>query len=446
MSRTSTVNPNRERQAWIVAASVFITLFLVWGGGVNTGPVFLPPLLKYFGWTRARVSTLGSAGALMAGACGPFIGWLVDRIEARRVMLLGAIVTGAGLLAASRVHSYYPLLAANLMIAMGVTAATLIPASLVIAGWFSERRGLAMGLTFAGTSLGGAVMIVVANKAIAFGGWRAGYVAMALPMLMIVAPLVFFVVRSRPSARNASPELAHTDVEPIVMPGVELIEAFSTRSFWLIAIAEFFYACAIGGILVHLVVYLIGAGYTASLSASSLSMIYLMSTLGKLSMGPSADRLSPRTVLSLVFGGAAVGTILLFAAKSGLMLAGFIVLVGGRGWHTVGVAAAGVYPVAGAETSGLGARSSRNLRDHRRSDRPSGGGTHFRRDRQLRDRSWRVCGDVVGAALAIYACIPLRLQQELARLGRRTTWIAHPPEVRKPLIHACITQLLPPLC
>ena len=46
----------------------------------------------------------------MAGACGPFIGWLVDRIEARRVMLLGAIVAGAGFLAASRVHSYYPCL------------------------------------------------------------------------------------------------------------------------------------------------------------------------------------------------------------------------------------------------------------------------------------------------------------------------------------------------
>jgi MFS family permease len=77
------MNP-RERQAWIIAASLFVTLFLVWGGGVNTGPVFLPPLLKYFGWTRARVSTLGSAGALMAGACGPLVGWLVDRIDARR--------------------------------------------------------------------------------------------------------------------------------------------------------------------------------------------------------------------------------------------------------------------------------------------------------------------------------------------------------------------------
>jgi len=276
----------RERQAWIIAASVFVTLFLVWGGGVNTGPVFLPPLLKYFGWTRARVSTLGSAGALMAGVCGPLVGWLVDRIEARRVMLLGALTTGIGFLAASRSDGYYGLLVANLIVAIGVTAATLIPASLVIASWFGERRGLAMGLTFAGTSLGGAAMIVIANKAIARGGWRAGYVAMAVPMVFIVAPLVLFVVRGRPSSASGVGEQKLKQPAPVVLPGVELSEAFRTRSFWLIGIAEFFYACAIGGILVHVVVYLIAAGYTASLAASILSMIYLMSTFGKLSMGP----------------------------------------------------------------------------------------------------------------------------------------------------------------
>jgi MFS family permease len=412
------MNP-RERQAWIIAASVFVTLFLVWGGGVNTGPVFLPPLLKYFGWTRARVSTLGSAGALMAGVCGPFVGWLVDRIEARRVMLLGAITTGIGFLAASRAHSYYPLLASNLLIAIGVTGATLIPSSLVIADWFRERRGLAMGLTFAGTSLGGAVMIVVANKAIAFGGWRAGYVAMAAPMLLIVAPLVLFVVRSRRSSDSVSSAPAsQASVEPVVVPGVEMSEALHTRSFWLIGIAEFFYACAIGGILVHLVVYLIGAGYTASLSASSLSMIYLMSTFGKLSMGPSADRLSPRIVLALVFGGAAVGTLLLLAAGSGLMLAGFIVLVGiaagtplvllplvfiqSLGLKRLGSlqGAAGIFATIGAAIGPVAAGRIFDV---------SG--------------SYAIAFSVfaamwLGAGLAIFACLPL--EQEIARLGART--------------------------
>lgn len=404
----------RERQAWIIAASVFVTLFLVWGGGVNTGPVFLPPLLKYFGWTRARVSTLGSAGALMAGACGPLVGWLVDRIDARRVMLLGALTTAIGFVAASRSDTYYALLAANLIVAMGVTAATLIPASLVIASWFGERRGLAMGLTFAGTSLGGAAMIVIANKVISLGGWRAGYVAMALPMVLIVAPLVVFVVRGRPSSDSVIGEPILTQPAPVVLPGVELSEALRTRSFWLIGIAEFFYACAIGGILVHVVVYLIGAGYTASLAASSLSMIYLMSTVGKLSMGPSADRLSPRIVLSLVFGGAAVGTLLLLGAKSGPMLAGFIVLVGiasgtplvllplvfiqSLGLKRLGSVqgVAGIFATMGAA---IGPVSAGRIFDLSGSYAIAFG---------VFAAMW------LGAALAIYACIPLK--QEIARL------------------------------
>jgi MFS family permease len=175
-------------------------------------------------------------------------------------------------------------------------------------------------------------MIMVANKVIAFGGWRAGYVAMALPMLLVAAPLVLFVVCSCSTTGAASSETpglpTRTRANPVVVPGLELGEALRTRSFWLIALAEFFHSCAINGISVHVVVYLIGAGYTASLAASSLSMIYLMGTLGKLAMGPSADRLSPRVILSLVFGGAAVGTMLLLAPRSGVMLTGFIVLVG----------------------------------------------------------------------------------------------------------------------
>ena len=408
---------SRKRQAWIIAAGVFVTLFLVWGGGVNTGPVFLPPLLKHFGWTRARVSSLGSAGALMAGACGPLVGWLVDRIEARRVMLLGAITTGIGFLAASRSDSYYGLLAANLIVAIGVTAATLIPASLVIASWFGERRGLAMGLTFAGTSLGGAAMIAIANKAIALGGWRTGYVAMALPMLFIVAPLVLLVVRSHPPSKSVPSEPIQTQPVLVALPGVELYEAFRTRSFWLIGIAEFFYACAIGGILVHLIVYLIAAGYTASLSAGSLSMIYLMSTMGKLSMGPSADRVSPRIVLSVVFGGAAIGTLLLLGAKNGLLLAGFVVLVGIASGtplvllplvfiQSLGVkrlgsvqGVAGIFATIGAA---IGPVTAGHIFDLSGSYAIAFG---------VFAAMW------LGAALAIYSCMPL--EQELAQLHLR---------------------------
>jgi hypothetical protein len=110
-------------------------------------------------------------------------------------------------------------------------------------------------------------MIVIANKAIARGGWRAGYVAMAVPMVLIAAPLVLFVVRGRPSSASTVEEPKLKQPAPVVLQGVESSEAFRTRSFWLIGIAGSFYACAIGGILVNVVVYLIAAGYTTSLAA-----------------------------------------------------------------------------------------------------------------------------------------------------------------------------------
>jgi MFS family permease len=405
----------RERQAWIIAASLFVTLFLVWGGGVNTGPVFLPPLLKSFGWTRARVSTLGSAGALMGGVCGPLVGLLVDRIEARKVMLLGALTVGIGFIVASRSDSYALLLIANLIIAIGVTAATLIPASIVIASWFGARRGLALGFTFAGTSLGGAAMIVVANKAIAFGGWRAGYVAMALPMLFVVVPLVLFVVRSRPADVSDSSNVVASEAVPIELPGVELGEAFHTRSFWLIGVAQFFYACAISGILVHLVVYLIGDGYTATLSASSLSLIYLMSTVGKVALGPSADSISPRTVLSLVYFGAAVGTLLLLGASKGMMLAGFILLVGIAAGtplvllplvfiYSLGLKRLGSVQGIGSIFFTVGAAIG-----------PVAAGRVFDVSRSYALAFAVFAAMWFGAAVAIYACRPL--DEELARLG-----------------------------
>jgi hypothetical protein len=32
---------NSDRQRWIIAAGLFVSLFFLWGGGYNTSPVFL---------------------------------------------------------------------------------------------------------------------------------------------------------------------------------------------------------------------------------------------------------------------------------------------------------------------------------------------------------------------------------------------------------------------
>jgi hypothetical protein len=54
----------QERQGWIIVAGLFVTLLLIFGSGVHTSGVFITPLLKYFGWSRTKVSGLPSVFAL----------------------------------------------------------------------------------------------------------------------------------------------------------------------------------------------------------------------------------------------------------------------------------------------------------------------------------------------------------------------------------------------
>src|ERR1700674_1265186 len=110
----------RERQGWIIVASLFVTLVFVFGSGYNTGGLFFPHLLKHFGWKRAQLSTLQGAAlplsaglsaplSLSAGLGAPLIVWLLDRVGARVVMVAGVVMTGVSFLIASRVDSFGPL-------------------------------------------------------------------------------------------------------------------------------------------------------------------------------------------------------------------------------------------------------------------------------------------------------------------------------------------------
>lgn len=315
----------RERQGWTIAASLFVTLFLVFGSGYNTGTLFFPQLVKYFGWTHARTASLTSALALSAGFSAPLVGWLLDRIEARIVMVAGAAMSGGAFLMASVSHSFTPMLIAYLILGLGIGAATLLPCALVIANWFGARRGMAMGITFAGTALGGAAMIAVGNVVILhFGGWRSGYIALALPMLVIVIPLILLTIRTRPPETRELSVQASADA----MPGFELREAFGTRSFWMISAAQFIYSCVAAASGLHLVSYLIGLGYTETFGAGMASLALMLAACGKLIMGTVSDRISPRTALTVNFVVQGIAMVLALSIGSGAMMPVFMLLYG----------------------------------------------------------------------------------------------------------------------
>ena len=318
------IEPERPRRAWLVVTALFVTLFFIFGSGYNTAGVFFTPVIRTFGWSRARLSTLQTALAIATGVSVPFIGWMLDRIEARIVMAAGAVTAAAGFVVASLAHSYGALIVAYLLIGIGVGAATLLPCSMVIANWFGARRGVAMGLVMAGTSVGGMVMTLVSDRTITLMGWRFGYLVLAAPVVLIVVPMILVFVRTRPH-RGPSSTMAQAAA---ALPGMEVGAALSCRSFWMLAAATLCFAVAVSGTNLHSVPYLIGIGYAPARAAFVLSVLLALGGMGKLVIGWIADRIGARPALAVSLLGMAAGVSLLTGARSRFPLIGFVMVYG----------------------------------------------------------------------------------------------------------------------
>ena len=315
----------QDKRGWVIVGALFATLFLIWGP-INASGVFFIPVVNHFGWSRAFLSLLTGTAPLAAGLSSPAVGWLMDRSGARQVMIAGASVVALSFIALSRANSAAEFLIIFILLGVGITASTIIPAALVITNWFRANRGLALGIAFAGIPLGGTGMTILANYVVLHYGFRAGYVAMAVPIGVIVIPLLAVFVRTRPEARAIDPVVAAGG--ELAVPGLELREALRSRSFWMIAIAEVLFATAGVGIRVHLIPYLTGLGYGPTVAAGLFAAMFVFSAIGSFVVGSIADRVGGRVMLAAVFLAAAAGMTALLGAAHFAAVAAFILVFG----------------------------------------------------------------------------------------------------------------------
>jgi MFS family permease len=333
-----------ERQAWTIAISLFISLFFLWGGGYNTAPIFLAALLKAFGWSHGRVSWITGGLSLAIGVSAPVAGWLLDRIEARFVMGAGGMIAVLGLFCASRAQSFESLLLSVILLGIGLGASTWLAAATVIANWFPDRRGFALGIVTAGMEAGGMVMTFSVGSVIAAHGWRAGYFIVAVPGLLIVVPLLLIFVRTRP-AGAAAQSIAE---RAAALPGYEVREALHTRAFWMLVVAQLCYGLAVGGTFHHLVAYLEGLSYSMHSATLVVSLVLGMAAVGKAAMGALGDRIGGKNALGIGFLMIAAGVCILLDASHAAMLALWLIVVG-----IAGAAPVALVPMVTAETLGL---------------------------------------------------------------------------------------------
>jgi MFS family permease len=313
---------------WVLVASF---LGMACGPGpvlVFAFAVFMKPITEDLGIGRALLSSAAIVASL-AGIIGPpSVGYLIDRFGARKIMVPGILLFALGLSA----HSL--LTAAPLVIYLLFTAGNLfssaaspVPFGIVIARWFDQMRGLALGISMAGIGVGTAVIPKLTAYLVGEYGWRLAYVGLAVTIVIFSwIPVVLFV--HEPPAFEQSRKRHESAVEHL--PGLTAQAAFKTWRWWAMTIAFFLGAVAINGTLTHAVALLADRGIPLQQAASALSTAGIALIFGRMFSGWCLDRFyGPYVAIaSFVFP-----------------IAGILMLAGGAG---------GMMPMIGTALCGLG--------------------------------------------------------------------------------------------
>src|SRR5438034_4139061 len=136
-------------RGWFVVAAAFAVTFVGFGSAY-TFSAFVEPLKRDFAASRGSVSLVFSLAGFLYFGLGIVSGPLADRWGARRLAVIGMILTGAGLALAGVAQTLTDVyLAYGLGVGLGLGCA-FVPAVGAVQRWFSRRRGFASGLAVSG--------------------------------------------------------------------------------------------------------------------------------------------------------------------------------------------------------------------------------------------------------------------------------------------------------
>jgi len=326
---------------WVMCIMAMFVL-IVSNGMTMTGlTAFDESLLKEFDWSRGALKFRDMLNLLLAGLMSPFIGALIDRAGVRILILCGNLLLAALYLAYSQIHSITHVYLIHVGFAAVLVASGINVAVILVSQWFEVRRGTALGIALAGSSLGGMLVPKLITGLLPHMGWRESFMWMsAIPLVLFF--LCMLLVRSpaqaglsplraaQPSMPSADPDTGKNRLTAMQWPDLTYRQALHTPTFWaltVIAAATFYSIMALSA---HLMLHMRDLGFEPDKAANGMVVLFGMGMIGKFLFGVLSDYLNPKRVfvcnLVLMF----IGTLLLASQRPELLW--YSLLTVGLGW------------------------------------------------------------------------------------------------------------------
>jgi MFS family permease len=308
-------------EGWRVAAASAVGVFVSFASLlVYTFAIFLKPLAEQFSWSREAVSAAFGIGALTVAVCSPPLGYLLDRVSPRRIIVPCLTIFGCAFasLAVLTPHLWH-LYSVFLVLGIVGNGTAQMAYSRAVSSWFDHRRGAALALVMSGGAVGAMVLPPVAEGLIQRVGWQGAFAVLGAMVLIIGVPTVAVFVRDKPSTQA---------LRDSSLAGSTVRDAVTTRAFWILVTVLFLSSIAQNGALAHMSALLTDRGVSAAGAALALSAMGGASLVGRLMTGWLLDRFFAARVSFSLLTTAALGTLLLSGADSQSMGVIAAVLIG----------------------------------------------------------------------------------------------------------------------
>lgn len=290
---------------WMMVAVASLGIFVSGPGQSHTFSVFIDPISRDLGISKATIATAYGLATLVAAFLLPQTGRLVDRLGARKSLIAISILLGFCCMFFGAAANFLWLAIAFALLRFFGQGSMMLGSANFVSQWFAKQRGFAMGLMALGFGISMAVHPPLGQYLIDTMGWRNAWVALGIITWILMLPPLLLLAIDTPEEVGLRPDGEKIKVATGGAPstenitGLSLPEALKTMTFYLVSISWFALAMLVTTLHFWQVQVLTTQGISTEFAAqaftiSALSMVVAMPLVGRL-----FDRMATRYVLAL---------------------------------------------------------------------------------------------------------------------------------------------------